>query len=94
MEHANEKAAMETIPDQMTDRITAFLDLEVPMKVQIGEIGISLERISSLKEGDTIEFEKAAGEPLDVMVGTVRLFTGEIVVIEDRLAIRITDIEL
>jgi flagellar motor switch protein FliN/FliY len=76
------------------DTSSLFADLPVPVRVRIGERVMTLDEMSALDLDSTIAFGTPVGETLDVMVGNVRLASGEIVVLEDRLAIRITELQL
>ncbi len=76
----------------------AFLDelgdVMVPVEVRIGNRSIPLAEIAALAAGDTIPFDRQIGEPLDVFVGGMRLATGEVAAIQNRLAVRITSLDL
>jgi flagellar motor switch protein FliN/FliY len=71
-----------------------FSDLSVMMQVRIGHRTMSVREVSMLKTGSVFVLDKPAGEALDLMIGNVVLASAEVVVIEDRLAVRITEFDL
>ncbi len=67
-----------------------FSDLSVPVEVRIGQRTMTIKQILGVSVGGTITLDKVAGDTVDVLVGNVRLGSAEVIVIEDRLAVRIT----
>jgi len=67
---------------------------DVPLRVsaQLGASKILVKDLLQLGQGSIIELEKAAGEPLDVFVGDKLVARGEVVVINEKFGVRITDI--
>jgi len=78
-----------SIADNAIDR---FADLTVPVEVRIGKSNQSVKAIYHLDVGSVFGLDKPAGETVDVLVGNVRLGSAEVVVIDDRLAVRMTEI--
>lgn len=76
------------------DAIDRFSDLAVTVEVCIGEKILTVQDLTRIEVGCVIPLEKPAGETLDVLVGDLRLACAEVVVIEDRLAARITEFDL
>ena len=77
----------------MTDQQPERANLEnvyVDVTVELGRRGITLGEVRRLKEGDCIDFNKLCGEPFDVLVNQRQFAEGEIVVVYDLMAIRIT----
>ena len=68
-------------------------DVEVEITVEIGRKRMRIVDILRLGSGDTLEFTKAAGDPLDIYVNGTLLGRGEPVVVGDRYGVRITRIE-
>ena len=68
--------------------------LDVPMKIicQLGVTELTLNDIMRLRMGSVIELDKLAGEPLEVFLGDKMVSKGEVVVINDKYGIRLTDI--
>jgi flagellar motor switch protein FliN/FliY len=71
--------------------IDALADVPVVVEVRLGGRAATLEEIVRLEIGGTIPLGKPAGQALDVFAGSLLLASAEPVLIEDRLAIRITD---
>jgi flagellar motor switch protein FliN len=72
--------------------IDALADVPVVLEVRLGGRAATLEEIARLEIGGTIALGKPAGQALDVFVGNLLLASADPVLVEDRLAIRITDI--
>lgn len=75
------------------DRIDQFADLSVPMEVRVGQCSLTLKELCLLLEGSVLPLDKPVGETLDLFVGNVRLASGEVVILEDRMAVRITEFD-
>ena len=69
-----------------------FYDVSVDVTVQLGRVTLPLGDLLKLGEGAVLELERALSEPVDVMAQGVRLARGDVVVVEDRYAVRITEI--
>ena len=65
-------------------------DVTVEIDCELGRRVMSLEDAASLREGDVIELDKLAGEPFDIRVNGQRFAEGEIVVLTDLMAVRVT----
>ena len=76
------------------ERVDGFGDLAVPMEVRVGHCSMTLKELCSLGEGSVLQLDKPVGETLDVYVGNVRLASGDVVILEDRMAVRITEFDL
>lgn len=72
-------------------KIDRFGDVPVPVDVLIGFKNMTVSEIMELKPGGTVLLNKAAGETLDIVIGNLRIGSVEVVVVEDRLAVRITE---
>ena len=72
--------------------IDALADIPVAVEVRLGSRDVTLEEIARLEIGGTIPLGTPAGGPLDLFAGNLLLASAEPLVIEDRLAIRITDL--
>lgn len=67
--------------------------LEVPVRVEMGQVELSLQELLELAPGSVLELDKAVGEPVEVYVAGRLLAYGELVVVfGDRLGVRITEI--
>jgi flagellar motor switch protein FliN len=67
-------------------------DIPLSMKAQIGAVQRSVREILSMKSGAIIEFDKVVGEAMDVIVGGRLMCRGEIVVVNERYGIRISEV--
>jgi flagellar motor switch protein FliN len=72
--------------------LEAILDIPVTLSVQIGQTKISIKNLLQLNQGSVVELERLAGEPLDVLVNHTLVAHGEIVVVNEKYGIRLTDI--
>jgi flagellar motor switch protein FliN/FliY len=80
--------------DNALSELDVFGDLTVPVEVWIGKCVMKVEEIALLQCGSTVLLDRSAGETLELMVGNLRLGMVEVVVNEDRLAVRITEVFL
>lgn len=78
----------------MTDleEISNLSDIPVQLEVELDHKVLTLRAILALKKGSLIRLTRSAGENIDILLGTTLLGFGEIVVIEDRMGVRITDL--
>jgi len=72
--------------------LEAILDIPVSLSVQIGQTKISIKNLLQLNQGSVVELERLAGEPLDVLVNHTLVAHGEVVVVNEKYGIRLTDI--
>lgn len=72
--------------------IETLLDIAVDLTVEVGRTKMTIGGLLSLSKGGIIELDKLAGEPVDIFVNQKLLGKGEIVVMNERLAVRITEI--
>lgn len=77
--------------DSPTD-IDMIMDIPVQLSVELGRTRLTLKNILQLGQGSVVELDGLAGEPLDVFVNGYLIAQGEVVVVEDKYGIRITDI--
>ena len=76
------------------ERVDAFGDLAVSLEVRVGHCSMTLKDLCSLAESSVLQLDKPVGETFDMYIGNVRLASGEVVIIEDRMAVRITEFDL
>ena len=67
-------------------------DVPLSMKAQIGSVQKSMKEILSFKSGSIVEFDKVVGEAMDVIIGGRLMCRGEIVVVNERYGIRISEV--
>ena len=72
-------------------RLDAFADVPVVIDTRVGKRIMSLHQIVGITVGDTVSLDRPSGETLELYVGDVRLATAEVVVLDDRLAVRISE---
>jgi len=67
---------------------------DVPLKMiaQIGKVQKTMREVLDLRPGNVVEFDKVVGEPMDVMIGGRLMCRGEIVVVNERYGIRISEV--
>ena len=72
--------------------LAMILDIPVQLTVELGRTRIPLKHILQLAQGSVVELEALAGEPMDVLVNGYLIAQGEVVVVNDKFGIRLTDI--
>ena len=72
--------------------LNVILDVPVVISMEIGRTNISIRNLLQLNQGSVVELERFAGEPLDVLVNGMLIAHGEVVVINDKFGIRLTDV--
>ena len=72
--------------------LDVILDVPVTLSLEVGRARIPIRNLLQLNQGSVVELERGAGEPLDVYVNGTLIAHGEVVVINDRFGIRLTDI--
>jgi len=81
-------------PDNTTSNpdIDVILDIPVTISMQVGSTSISIRNLLQLNQGSVIELDRLAGEPLDVLVNGTLIAHGEVVVVNEKFGIRMTDV--
>jgi len=72
--------------------IDMILDIPVQMTVELGRTKIAIRNLLQLAQGSVVELDGLAGEPMDVLVNGCLIAQGEVVVVNDKFGIRLTDI--
>ncbi len=72
--------------------IEAILDVPVTLSMEVGRTRIPIRNLLQLTQGSVVELERGAGEALDVFVNGTLVAHGEVVVVNDKFGIRITDV--
>lgn len=86
--------------DEITDdskpgsdvNLDVVLDIPVNLSMEIGRTKISIRNLLQLNQGSVVELERLAGEPMDVLVNGTLIARGEVVVVNEKFGIRLTDI--
>ncbi len=84
----------ESAPISMEERrkLDAILDIPVTITMEVGRSQISIRNLLQLNQGSVVELDRVAGEPLDVLVNGTLIAHGEVVVVNDKFGIRLTDV--
>lgn len=72
--------------------LEAVLDIPVNISMEVGSTEISIRNLLQLNQGSVIELDRFAGEPLDVLVNGTLIAHGEVVVVNEKFGIRMTDV--
>jgi flagellar motor switch protein FliN/FliY len=77
---------------QTSNDIDFILDIPVQLTVELGRTKIAIKNLLQLAQGSVVELDGLAGEPMDVLVNGCLIAQGEVVVVNDKFGIRLTDI--
>ncbi|MDX1656356.1 MAG: flagellar motor switch protein FliN [Candidatus Competibacteraceae bacterium] len=72
--------------------LEVVLDIPVTLSLELGRTRMSIRDLLQLAQGSVVKLDRPAGEPLDVLVNGCLVARGEVVVVNDRFGVRITDI--
>ena len=72
--------------------LEVVLDIPIKIAMEVGSTQISIRNLLQLNQGSVIELERLAGEPLDVLVNGTLIAHGEVVVVNEKFGIRVTDV--
>ena len=81
-----------TVASTAGNDINMILDIPVQLTVELGRTRIPIKHILQLAQGSVVELEALAGEPMDVLVNGYLIAQGEVVVVNEKFGIRLTDI--
>lgn len=73
-------------------KLDVILDVPVTVSMEIGRTNINIRNLLQLNQGSVIELDRFAGEPMDVLVNGTLIAHGEVVVVNDKFGIRLTDV--
>lgn len=73
-------------------KLDTILDIPVTISMEVGRSNISIRNLLQLNQGSVVELDRVAGEPLDVLVNGTLIAHGEVVVVNDKFGIRLTDV--
>jgi flagellar motor switch protein FliN len=79
-------------PPAAPGNLDLILDIPVQMTVELGRTKIAIRNLLQLAQGSVVELDGLAGEPMDVLVNGCLIAQGEVVVVNDKFGIRLTDI--
>ncbi len=75
-----------------TPDLEAVMNIPVTVSMEIGRAQISIRNLLQLNQGSVVELDRLAGEPLDVLVNGPLIAHGEVVVVNEKFGIRLTDV--
>ena len=73
-------------------KLDVVLDIPVTIAMEIGRTKISIRNLLQLNQGSIVELDRLAGEPMDVLVNGTLVAHGEVVVVNEKFGIRLTDV--
>ena len=73
-------------------KLEVILDVPVTLTLEVGRTRLPIRSLLQLAQGSVVELERAAGDPLDVFVNGTLIAHGEVVVVNDKFGIRLTDV--
>lgn len=76
----------------MMNELDMILDIPVQITVELGRTKLAIKNLLQLAHGSVVELDAMAGEPMDVLVNGTLIAQGEVVVVNDKFGIRLTDI--
>ncbi|PFG55652.1 flagellar motor switch protein FliN/FliY [Vibrio sp. ES.051] len=80
------------ITDDERRKLDTIMDIPVTIAMEVGRSQISIRNLLQLNQGSVVELDRLAGESLDVLVNGTLIAHGEVVVVNDKFGIRLTDV--
>lgn len=98
-EEISEKPSLDELKDDVSqlssdekEKLTGILDIPVTISLEVGRSFITIRNLLQLNQGSVVELDRLAGEPLDVMVNGTLIAHGEVVVINEKYGIQLSDV--
>ena len=79
-------------PESGDVKLDVILDIPVTVGMEIGRTQLSIRNLLQLNQGSIVELDRLAGEPMDVLVNGTLVAHGEVVVVNEKFGIRLTDV--
>ena len=102
MNEQEESEASAVSPDELdetadgsgfeNEKLDVILDIPVSLSLEVGRTNLPIRNLLQLTQGSVVELDRLAGEPLDVMVNGTLIAHGEVVVVNEKYGIRLTDV--
>lgn len=97
LEEGQEQAAAEvdrepSVAEKGAEKLDLILDIPLKLSVEVGRARIIVNDLLKLGQGSVIELSKLAGDPLEVLVNDKLIARGEVVVVNEKFGVRLTDI--
>lgn len=86
------ESASTQISEEEAAKLDSIMDIPVTISMEVGRSFINIRNLLQLNQGSVVELDRVAGEPLDVMVNGTLIAHGEVVVVNDKFGIRLTDV--
>lgn len=87
-----DSAAPENTTGNGNPDLDVILDIPVAISMEVGRTSITIRNLLQLNQGSVVELDRLAGEPLDVLVNGTLIAHGEVVVVNEKFGIRMTDV--
>jgi flagellar motor switch protein FliN/FliY len=91
-QHEQAQAVAVAAPAPSEANLEVILDVPVTLTLEVGRTRLPIRSLLQLSQGSIVELERAAGEPLDVFVNGTLIAHGEVVVVNEKFGIRLTDV--
>ena len=95
-EGGDDKAAFDSLgesaPAAGSPELEVILDIPVNISMEVGRTNISIRNLLQLNQGSVVELDRFAGEALDVLVNGTLIAQGEVVMVNEKFGIRLTDV--
>lgn len=92
-EQFNAPASEQAVAEARNDKnLELVLDIPVTLSMEIGRTRMPIRNLLQLSQGSVVELDRLAGEPMDVLVNGTLIAQGEVVVVNDKYGIRLTDV--
>ncbi len=96
VEDEYEKASFQSLQNQGgaggENNLDVILDIPVTLSMEIGRTEIPIHNLLQLNQGSVVELDRLAGEPMDVLINGTLIAHGEVVVVNEKFGIRLTDV--
>jgi flagellar motor switch protein FliN/FliY len=92
MENLRADSILEGSADNKEVNLDVILDVPVTLSMEVGRTRVPIRNLLQLNQGSVVELDRAAGEPLDVFVNGTLIAHGEVVVVNEKFGIRLTDV--
>ena len=88
----HDEATKAQVQETDAEKMELILDIPISITVEIGRTKMTIRNLLQLNQGGIVALDRLAGEPLDVLVNGTLVAHGEVVVVNDKYGIRLTDI--
>jgi flagellar motor switch protein FliN/FliY len=89
---SREASGQESVIAEGDVNLEVILEVPVTLSLEVGRTRIPIRNLLQLNQGSVVELDRAAGDPLDVFVNGTLVAHGEVVIVNDKFGIRLTDV--